>query len=43
MGDAYDDSNVFAKILRGEIPSHKVFENGALLGAADAGGLFRSN
>lgn len=24
---AYDDSNVFAKILRGEIPSHKVLEN----------------
>ena len=23
----YDDSNVFAKILRGEIPSRKVFEN----------------
>ena len=24
---AYDDNNVFAKILRGEIPSKKVFEN----------------
>jgi histidine triad (HIT) family protein len=24
---AYDSSNIFAKILRGEIPSHKVFEN----------------
>jgi diadenosine tetraphosphate (Ap4A) HIT family hydrolase len=23
----YDDQNVFAKILRGEIPCHKVFEN----------------
>lgn len=23
----YDDNNVFAKILRGEIPSNKVFEN----------------
>ena len=23
----YDDSNVFAKILRGEIPSHKLFED----------------
>jgi histidine triad (HIT) family protein len=23
----YDDNNVFAKILRGEIPSKKVFEN----------------
>ena len=24
---AYDDNNIFAKILRGEIPSKKVFEN----------------
>ena len=24
---AYDDSNVFAKILRGEIPSHRVYED----------------
>ncbi len=24
---AYDDSNIFAKILRGELPCHKVFEN----------------
>lgn len=24
---SYDDNNVFAKILRGEIPSFKVFEN----------------
>lgn len=24
---AYDDNNIFAKILRGEIPSHRVFEN----------------
>ncbi|MDD2876213.1 MAG: histidine triad nucleotide-binding protein [Acidiphilium sp.] len=23
----YDDNNIFAKILRGEIPSRKVFEN----------------
>jgi histidine triad (HIT) family protein len=23
----YDDQNIFAKILRGEIPSHKVFED----------------
>lgn len=23
----YDDNNVFAKILRGEMPSHKVFED----------------
>ena len=24
---AYDNSNIFAKILRGEIPSHKVYED----------------
>jgi len=24
---SYDDSNIFAKILRGEIPSHKVYED----------------
>jgi len=24
---AYDDNNIFAKILRGEIPSKRVFEN----------------
>jgi histidine triad (HIT) family protein len=24
---AYDDNNIFAKILRGEIPAKKVFEN----------------
>ncbi len=24
---AYDESNVFAKILRGELPSHKVYED----------------
>ncbi|MFV0368630.1 MAG: HIT family protein, partial [Hyphomicrobiaceae bacterium] len=24
---AYEDDNIFAKILRGEIPSHKVYEN----------------
>ncbi|SHM04803.1 HIT family protein [Roseibium suaedae] len=25
--NAYDDQNIFAKILRGEIPSHKVYED----------------
>ena len=25
---AYDANNIFAKILRGELPSHKVFEDG---------------
>lgn len=28
---SYDDSNVFAKILRGEIPSHKVYEDDDVL------------
>ena len=27
MTQPYDDNNVFAKILRGEIPSHKLFED----------------
>ncbi len=27
MSVAYDSQNVFAKILRGEIPAHKVFED----------------
>ena len=27
MAPAYDNDNVFAKILRGEIPSHKVYED----------------
>ncbi|MHB8885999.1 MAG: HIT family protein [Methylovirgula sp.] len=27
MTAAYDDSNIFAKILRGEIPCHKVYED----------------
>jgi len=33
---SYDDSNVFAKILRGEIPSHKVFEDADTLVFMDA-------
>ena len=24
---AYDDNNIFAKILRGEIPGHKLYED----------------
>lgn len=32
---AYDDSNIFAKILRGEIPCVKVFEDGATLAFMD--------
>jgi len=31
MPDAYDANNIFAKILRGEIPSHKVHEDDAVL------------
>ncbi|KIN64971.1 HIT family protein [Sulfitobacter noctilucicola] len=27
MSDSYDDQNIFAKILRGEIPSFKVYED----------------
>lgn len=32
---AYDDSNVFAKILRGEIPSHRVYEDDAVVAFMD--------
>jgi histidine triad (HIT) family protein len=31
----YDDSNIFARILRGEIPSSKVFEDEHVLGFND--------
>jgi histidine triad (HIT) family protein len=31
----YDDSNVFAKILRGELPSHKVYEDDETLAFLD--------
>lgn len=31
----YDPQNVFAKILRGEIPSHKVFEDEAVFAMMD--------
>lgn len=27
MTEAYDDNNIFAKILRGDIPSHRVYED----------------
>jgi histidine triad (HIT) family protein len=33
---SYDDTNVFAKILRGEIPSHKVYEDADALVFMDA-------
>ena len=32
---AYDDSNVFAKILRGEMPSHKLYEDDATIAFMD--------
>lgn len=32
---SYDDSNVFAKILRGELPCHKVYENDETLAFMD--------
>lgn len=32
---AYDTSNVFAKILRGELPAHKVYEDDATLAIMD--------
>ncbi|WP_144640974.1 HIT family protein [Bordetella genomosp. 13] len=31
----YDDSNIFAKILRGEIPCHKVYEDDSTLAFMD--------
>lgn len=32
---SYDDTNVFAKILRGEMPSHRVFEDEATIAFMD--------
>jgi histidine triad (HIT) family protein len=32
---SYDDNNIFAKILRGEIPCHKVYEDEAALAFMD--------
>lgn len=31
----YDDNNIFAKILRGEIPSHRVYEDDAVVAFMD--------
>lgn len=31
MTETYDPSNIFAKILRGEIPSHRVYEDDAVV------------
>jgi histidine triad (HIT) family protein len=32
---AYDDANIFAKILRGELPAHKVYETDKVLAFMD--------
>jgi len=32
---AYDETNIFAKILRGELPCHKVFEDDVALALMD--------
>jgi len=33
---AYDKNNIFARILRGEVPAHKVHEDGATIAILDA-------
>ncbi|GGC57903.1 HIT family protein [Undibacterium terreum] len=33
--DTYDSNNIFAEILRGEVPVHKVYEDGATLAFMD--------
>ncbi len=35
MPAAYDDTNVFAKILRGDLPAHKVYEDSDTLAFMD--------
>jgi histidine triad (HIT) family protein len=35
MTAGYDDSNIFAKILRGDLPCHKVYEDEAVLALMD--------
>ena len=32
---AYDENNVFAKVLRGEIPCHKIYEDDDTLAFLD--------
>jgi histidine triad (HIT) family protein len=32
---AYDENNIFAKVLRGEIPCHKIYEDGNTLAFLD--------
>ena len=33
---AYDPNNIFAKILRGEVPAHKVYEDDSIIAILDA-------
>jgi histidine triad (HIT) family protein len=35
MTTTYDDSNIFAKILRGEIPAHRVYEDDDVIAFMD--------
>ncbi|TIT93872.1 MAG: HIT family protein, partial [Mesorhizobium sp.] len=35
MAEAYDPGNIFAKILRGEIPSHRIYEDDAVVAFID--------
>ncbi len=35
LDGAYDPDNVFAKVIRGELPAHKVFEDGEVLAFMD--------
>jgi histidine triad (HIT) family protein len=35
MAEAYDQGNIFAKILRSEIPSHRVYEDEAVVAFMD--------
>lgn len=35
MTDDYDDQNVFARILRGELPAHKVYEDAHCIAIMD--------
>jgi histidine triad (HIT) family protein len=35
MSAAYDPNNIFSKILRGELPAHKVYEDAVALAFMD--------
>jgi histidine triad (HIT) family protein len=39
----YDDSNIFAKMLRGEIPAHKVYEDEHVLAFLDINPISRGH